>query len=56
MRTFGFAPEVVQRLATLFNDMEFPPVRITRRIAMRPTRRAKHFAHAARLDSPDPLV
>jgi len=56
MRTFGFAPEVVQRLGTLFNDMEFPPVRITRKITMRPTRRAKHYGPDARLDSPDPLV
>lgn len=56
LRTFGFAPEVVQRLGTLFNDMEFPPVRITRKITMRPTRRAKHYVHDARLDSPDPLV
>jgi hypothetical protein len=56
MRSFGFTPEVVQRIATLFNDMEFPPVRITRKITMRPTRRAARFAADARLDSPDPLV
>jgi hypothetical protein len=56
MRSFGFPPEVVQRLATLFNDMEFPPIRITRKITMRPTRRAPRFGADARLDSPDPLV
>lgn len=56
MRGFGFAPEVVQRLGTLFNDMEFPPVRITRKITMRPTRRAPRFTATVHLDSPDPLV
>jgi hypothetical protein len=56
LRGFGFADEVVQRLETLFNDIEFPAVRITRKISMRPTRRARAFPEDARLDSPDPLV
>lgn len=56
LRSFGFAPDVALRLASLFDDMEFPPVRITRMITMRPGRTARLLASHARLDSPDPLV
>lgn len=56
LRTFGFDAEIAEHLLGLFNDVEFPPLRITRRVttSSRP-RRARHYA-PARLDSPDPLV
>lgn len=56
LRTFGFDAETVDRLLALFNDDEFPPLRITRRVTTsRRTRAARHDA-PAHLDSPDPLV
>lgn len=53
---FGFDAATEHSLRALFNDTEFPPLRITRRVAMR--RRASRKARyaAPRLDSPDPLV
>jgi len=56
LRTFGFDAETVERLLALFNDDEFPPLRITRRVTTaRCARPAPHRA-SERLDSPDPLV
>ncbi len=56
LQTFGFDGETVERLLGLFNDVEFPPLRITRRVTTSSKARpARHYAHA-RLDSPDPLV
>jgi hypothetical protein len=52
---FGFDVPTEQSLRALFNDAEFPPLRITRRITTRRSARARRYA-AARLDSPDPLV
>jgi hypothetical protein len=52
---FGFDAPTEARLRALFNDTEFPPLRITRRITTRRGSRPARYA-AARLDSPDPLV
>lgn len=56
LRAVSFEPAVAERLRALFNDMEFPPLRITRKVTMRPPRRSARYATSARLDSPDPLV
>jgi hypothetical protein len=56
LRTFGFDAEIAEQLLSLFNDVEFPPLRITRRVTTSSkARRTRHYA-PARLDSPDPLV
>jgi hypothetical protein len=55
LRTFGFDAATGDRLLALFNDIEFPPLRITRKVTTRRTRRAPRY-ESARLDSPDPLV
>jgi hypothetical protein len=55
LRTFGFDADTVERLLGLFGDIEFPPVRITRRVTTRSVRRMHRYA-PARLDSPDGLV
>ena len=52
---FGFDAATEDRLRALFNDTEFPPLRITRRITTARARRNARYA-PARLDSPDPLV
>jgi hypothetical protein len=52
---FGFDATTEDRLRALFNDTEFPPLRVTRRISTRRAPRSARYA-AARLDSPDPLV
>jgi len=60
LRSFGFAEDVVHRLASAFNDTEFPPVRITRRITLRPAapneRRVQDRRQDGRLDSSEFLV
>lgn len=55
LRAFGFEPAVAERLLSLFTDIEFPPLRITRKVTMRRPTRAQRWT-TARLDSPDPLV
>lgn len=56
LRTFGFDSDTAERLLALFDDAEFPPLRITRRMTTtRALPRAPRYA-GARLDSPDPLV
>ena len=55
LRAFGFDPATGERLLGLFNDSEFPPLRITRRITTRRAQPTRRYA-APRLDSPDPLV
>lgn len=52
---FGFDASTEERLRALFNDTEFPPLRITRTITTGRARRTAPCA-PARLDSPDPLV
>jgi len=55
LRTFGFDAATEERLLALFNDSEFPPLRITRKVFTRRVQRMPRYAEA-RLDSPDPLV
>lgn len=53
--TFGFDAATAECVRSLFDDPEFPPLKVTRRlIALRPRRTLPRAA--ARLDSPDPLV
>lgn len=55
LRGFGFDGTTQERLRALFDDTEFPPLRVTRKPLRR--RASRSLAGAvARLDSPDPLV
>jgi len=53
--TFGFDPGTAARVKSLFDDPEFPPLRVRRRLVTSRARRRVDRA-AARLDSPERLV
>ncbi|HEY8516338.1 MAG TPA: hypothetical protein VIS07_12550 [Candidatus Binatia bacterium] len=56
LRAFRFEVPIEERLRGLFDDPEFPPLRVTRRPARRRVATTHLQDAAVRLDSPDPLV